>query len=73
MKWLKRLIWLALLVMIAVGGVWAYQGFQQYQQALEYLPLDEAVEDIHTQEHFIPIDQIPGIYLEAVPHWPAFL
>ncbi len=66
MKLLKRLIWCTLLVIIAIGGVWTYQGFQQYQQALDYLPLNEAVEDIYTQEHFTPIDRIPGIYLEAV-------
>lgn len=66
MKWLRRLLFLLILGLLCVDCVFGYQGFELYQQALEQLPLDEAMEDIRTQEHFTPLELIPGIYTEAV-------
>ncbi|MBE7042246.1 MAG: glycosyl transferase [Ruminococcaceae bacterium] len=66
MKWLRRLLFLILLILLGVVGVLTYQGYQQYEEALQYLPLDEAAEDIRTQEHFTPLEMIPEFYCEAV-------
>lgn len=66
MKWIKRLFLTVLLIFAGMGGLLTYQGYQQYQSACTRLPLAEAVEDIRTQEHFTPIEEIPEFYQEAV-------
>ncbi|MDY4975750.1 MAG: biosynthetic peptidoglycan transglycosylase [Clostridia bacterium] len=66
MKWIKRLVLLLILIVCGIGAVVTWQGYRQYQNALAQLPLEEAVEDLRTQQHFVTADQIPDVYRKAV-------
>ena len=66
MKWIKRLVLLLILIVCGIGSVVTWQGYLQYQNALAQLPLEEAVEDLRTQQHFVTADQIPDVYRKAV-------
>lgn len=66
MKWIKRLVLLLILIVCGIGSVVTWQGYRQYQNALAQLPLEEAVEDLRTQQHFVTADQIPDVYRKAV-------
>ncbi|MCI8609921.1 MAG: transglycosylase domain-containing protein [Firmicutes bacterium] len=66
MRLIKKILALALLVVIAWVGITFYDGYQMYEKALEELPLEEKVEEVTGQEHFTPLTKLPKTYLDAV-------
>lgn len=66
MKWLKRIVLAAALLLALGAAAVIWQGYQMYSGALEERPLDEAVEEIQSQSQYTSLSQLPDMYLDAV-------
>lgn len=63
---LKKLFMLAFLVVLTWVGLTFYSGWQMYEDALAACPLEEKAAQTTAQENFTTLDQLPGVYLDAV-------
>ncbi len=66
MKFIKRLIILALIVAAFFAGATYYQGKQQYTEAIEQVPVAEKVRQIRSMENYTAYSQLPQTYIDAV-------
>ena len=66
MRLIKRLITLAVILVISWVGVTFYHGYQMYKDAIEAMPLEEKVAEVTSQPQFTPLDELPQIYIDAV-------
>ena len=65
-KLLRRLFWLALALVLAAGGLLAFQGYRMYRQALDGQSLEAALSAVRSAPGYTPISQLPELYLNAV-------
>lgn len=66
MKSIKRFFGFVFLIIIVAISLVIYSGYNKYKQALDEKPLDVAVLQIKSKEHYTPIANIPQLYLDAV-------
>ncbi len=66
MKWLKRIVMMAVLLLALGATAVIWQGYQMYSDALEEKPLNKAVEEIQNQPQYTSLSQMPEKYLDAV-------
>lgn len=60
------LLALALVAGLAVGAVFAVRGYNLYRQAADERPLEQMVAEIQSQETYVPFEDLPGLYVDAV-------
>lgn len=66
-KFFKRLFLLVLMIIIAVGGYFTYQGYDLYKTALEEISVEEKVKQIQEEkDNYKTIDELPKDYINAV-------
>ena len=69
-KWVLRaaliLLALALVAGLAVGAVFAVRGYNLYRQAADERPLEQMVAEIQSQETYVPFEDLPDLYVDAV-------
>lgn len=66
-KFLKRLFLLVLMIIIAVGGYFTYQGYDLYKTALDEISVEEKVKQIQEEkDNYKTIDELPKDYINAV-------
>ena len=69
-KWVLRavlmLLALALVAGLAVGAVFAVRGYNLYRQAADERPLEQRVAEIQSQETYVPFEDLPDLYVDAV-------
>lgn len=63
---MKKIVVIALLVVMTWVGITIYEGYEMYKEALEALPLDDKVAQVTSQEDYTTLDQLPQTYLNAV-------
>lgn len=63
---LKRLLVVALVAMLVAAAVTVWRGYRMYRTAIEALPLDEAVASLRADDTYVPLDELPQVYLDAV-------
>lgn len=66
MKWLKRIVLTAVMLLALGATAVIWQGYQMYSDALAEKPLTEAVEEIQSQSQYTSLSQLPDMYLDAV-------
>ena len=66
MRVLRKIILLLLGVVVLAAGYTIYQGYGIYKDVTEADPLTQKVEEIKTQEHYTPYEELPKTYIEAV-------
>lgn len=66
MRLLRRIIAWFLLLVIAVGAYFTYQGYQTYKKAVEEQKFETEAEAIRNKEGFVPLSQLPDTYVKAV-------
>ena len=66
MKFLKRLFLLILIVLMLCGAFFAKKGYDKYRSALSELPLEEAIAQLCSKEHYTEYEDIPSVYFDAV-------
>ena len=66
MKWLKRIFFLVIIIVILAISIISFLGYQEFRRVLDETPLDEKVASIESGKYYIMIDELPKIYLDAV-------
>lgn len=66
-KFLKRLLLLIIFIVIAVLGVFVYQGYTLYEEAITEMSVAEKIEDIKkNNENYIEYENLPEDYINAI-------
>lgn len=60
------LVSILLVLVLAVGGWFGFQGYKMYQEAVKETPISEKVESIRAMDHFTEYEDLPEIYIDAV-------
>jgi membrane peptidoglycan carboxypeptidase len=63
---IRRLLALLLCLLLLLGGVLAFEGYQMYKQALDETPLEQKLAELTAQENYTTLDELPEFYLQAV-------
>ena len=65
-KFIKRLIFCVILLIIALSALVLWLGHREYKAVTAELPLEQAVADIRAKEHYTVYDDLPTTYVRAV-------
>lgn len=66
-KFLKSLILSILLVIVLVGGIFTYQGYNLYKNAIDEISIEDKIEEIKNEtEDYVKFDELPQDYINAV-------
>lgn len=66
MKWMKRLCSFIFLCVIVISGVFLFQGYKDYREALEKMSVEEMAKRIESIENYTKIEELPRVYIDAV-------
>ena len=66
MKILKKLLILLLILLLLLGTFIFLIGFGYYSKTLNEKSLTSRVEEVTSKEHFVPFEQLPKNYINAV-------
>ena len=66
MKILKKIIIILLVLILILGTIGFIVGYSVYSKALDEKPLLTRIEEIESDEHFVPFSELPKNYLNAV-------
>lgn len=66
-KFIKRLLLLIIIAIIAVAGVFIYQGYQLYEEAINETSISEKIEEIKSEKtNYIEYENLPENYINAI-------
>lgn len=66
-KFIKRLLLLVIVAIIAVAGVFIYQGYQLYEEAMNETSISEKIEEIKNEKtNYIEYENLPEDYINAI-------
>lgn len=65
-RMLGYLLGVLLVAVIAAAATFAWQGYKLYQSALQATPLETLYQSITERPSFVPYDQLPQTYIDAV-------
>ena len=65
-KFIKRIIFVIILVFLALSSIITYKGYQMYESAIEIVSIREKVKEIKADENYVTIDKVPKDYINAV-------
>lgn len=63
---IRKLVVLAVMLVLALGLFLVYEGYQIYEQAVKETPVEQVMAQIQNQPHYTTLDNIPQIYRNAV-------
>lgn len=66
MKIIKKLIWLIILTLIVVVGIYTAIGYGMYKKVLAETPIDVKIEQIKSKKNYTTFENLPKTYIEAV-------
>lgn len=66
-KFIKRLLLLVIVAIIAVAGVFIYPGYQLYEEAMNETSISEKIEEIKNEKtNYIEYENLPEDYINAI-------
>jgi len=65
-KWIRRLLFVLLVLVCIIGGIVFLNGHKLYESTLEKQSLSAKIEEIRSSEDYIKIENLPDYYKEAV-------
>ncbi len=66
-KFIKRLLLIIILVIIAISGIFVYQGYKLYEEAIKETSISEKIEEIKKEkENYIQYEKLPENYINAI-------
>ena len=66
-KFIKKLFLLGFILLIAVFGIFVYQGYNLYEEAIQETSIKEMVEEIKKEKtNYIKYDELPENYINAI-------
>lgn len=66
-KFLKRLILLIVLIIVVIIGIFVYQGYSLYKEAINEISIQDKINEIKSEvTEYIKYDELPQDYINAV-------
>lgn len=66
-KLIKRLITLIILLVLAIAGVFVYQGYELYKEAIVEVSIEEKISEIKKENtNYIEFENLPKDYINAI-------
>ena len=65
-KLIATVLVIAVLFVVAFGGYLGVIGYKEYKKAINECPVEVKINELTTMENYVKIDEIPGIYKDAV-------
>lgn len=66
MKWFKRFLIFLCCLIIVVGSVFVFSGYQSYQNALDTISLSDKVDKVQDEDTYVKLSDLPQNYKDAV-------
>ena len=66
MRLIKRILLLAIIVIVAAASIVIGQGYQMYLDAVEEISVEEKAAEIMEKEHYTTYDELPESYIKAI-------
>ncbi len=66
MKIIKKVIFIAILVLTSIGFLIIGNGYKMYKDALKEIPIKQKIAQIKSKENYTKIEEVPQIYINAV-------
>ena len=66
MKIIKKIIFVAVLIIISIGLLFIGNGHDMYKEAIEETSLEDKVKEIRTRENYTSLTELPQTYLNAI-------
>lgn len=66
MKVIKRIIGFIILVVLFIGAILTYQGYNMYKDALDKISVKNKVEELQSKEDYTKFENLPQFYVDAV-------
>lgn len=66
MKVIKKLVIIAMFVIISIGMFFGFKGYNMYKEAIKQETLDQKFTEIKEKKNYTSLAELPKIYLEAV-------
>lgn len=66
MKFLRKLFFVILIIIIVIGSIFYLNGKKLYNEKLSKINLSDKIQSIRDDENFIPLSQLPVYYKNAV-------
>ena len=65
-KWILRILLLLLCVIIIIGGIFLFNGYQMYKEALDTISLTDKVAQVQEDDTYLKLEELPEDYRNAV-------
>ena len=66
MRLIKRILLLAIIVIVVAASIVIGQGYQMYLDAVEEISVEEKAAEIMEKEHYTTYDELPETYIKAI-------
>ena len=66
MRLIKRILLLAIIVIVAAASIVIGQGYQMYLDAVEEISVEKKAAEIMEKEHYTTYDELPETYIKAI-------
>lgn len=66
MKFIKKILFVVILIFVIILGIYTYNGYNMYKTAIEKTSVETMVQNIQNREKFVSIDEMPKDYVNAV-------
>ena len=65
-KWILRILLVLLCVILVVAGIFIFNGYQLYKEALDEISLTDKVAEVQEDENYLKLGELPVDYKNAV-------
>ena len=65
-KWILRILLVLLCVILVVVGIFIFNGYQLYKEALDNISLADKVAEVQEDENYLELEELPVDYKNAV-------
>lgn len=65
-KWILRILLFLLCAIMIVGGVFVFNGYQMYKDALDTISLSDKVAQVQEDDTYLNLEELPADYKNAV-------
>ena len=65
-KIILTIIILIIIILLSISGYIFYKGYSMYKTSIKETSIKDKISDIQKQDHFIYIDEVPDIFINAI-------
>ncbi len=65
-KWILRILLILFCIIIVIGGIFVFNGYQMYKNALETISLSDKISQVQEDNNYLKLEDLPEYYKNAV-------